>query len=328
VGQEAGQAGPTFFLPEEEQEFREAEQEGTLNIDRFGDYYLKFLLAAPERKALLLDLINTILRLMGYEPLTNIEPMDRELSPKIAGGRGLRLDYFGQTAEGKIVNLEFQKYGGSKFIQRALFCAGTLIGRQLVQGQNFGKLRQTIFIGLLDFKLFDWDGWYWDFVLSNIAHKKILTKDLLVIFVEMEKLDPIIPELRKKLKRGEMDESDFMTRLALWGGYMTGKGVDMVADVKEKDAIFAEVLKTEQDYWGESRNRFIQWREEKHRLDALDEIQSAELRGEERGEARGITLGEERERLKTARVLLKENTPLDMIQGATGLSENDISSLR
>jgi hypothetical protein len=28
---------------------------------------------------------------MGYEPLADIEPMDRELSPIIKGGRGLRL---------------------------------------------------------------------------------------------------------------------------------------------------------------------------------------------------------------------------------------------
>jgi predicted transposase/invertase (TIGR01784 family) len=115
----------------------------------------------------------------------------------------------------------------------------------------------------------------------------------------------------------------------------------MMTDMAEKNSLAAEAPET--DYWGESRKRFMEWRDEKHRRDALneineimDEIQSAELRGEARGEeraiargeARGITLGEERERLKIARVLLKENAPLDVIQRATGLSENDISSLR
>jgi hypothetical protein len=49
---------------------------------------LKFLLVAPERKGILLDLLNTILRLMDYEELVDIEPMDRELSPLFYGGRG------------------------------------------------------------------------------------------------------------------------------------------------------------------------------------------------------------------------------------------------
>ncbi|MDR1977225.1 MAG: Rpn family recombination-promoting nuclease/putative transposase, partial [Synergistaceae bacterium] len=249
----------TSFSPQEEQEFREAERQGTLpkEINRFSDHFLKFLLAAPERKSLLLDLINTILRLMGYEPLADIEPMDRELSPIIKGGRGLRLDYFGRTSAGKVINLEFQKYGGSEFIKRALYCSGTLINRQLTSGKDFDELCQTIFVGLLDFTLFDWDGWYWDFVLTNVKTGKILTKDLLIIFVEMKKLESIVSDLRRKAKRGEMDVLDSTTRLVVWGGYMTNVGVDMMANVAEKDPIFAEVVKVERDFWGDNRNRFI-----------------------------------------------------------------------
>jgi predicted transposase/invertase (TIGR01784 family) len=311
-----------YLSPEDEEEFREVERRGMLpkEIDRFGDHFLKFLLVGPKRKVLFLDLINTILKLMDYEALVDIEPMDRELSPDIAGGRGLRLDYFGRTAEGKIVNVEFQNHGGDEFIRRALFCAGTLIHRQLRGGNDFNALCQTIFVGLLNFKLFDWDGWYWDFVLSNVKTRKILTKDLLLVFVEMKKLESIIPELRKRAKRGEMNESDLRTRLALWGGYMTGMGVDVVAEVMEKDAVFAEVLKAEQNFWGDQRNRFLQWRDEKRHFDALSELRSAERRGEARGEARG----EKKERLKVALSLLAENAPFDLIQRVTGLSKDEI----
>jgi predicted transposase/invertase (TIGR01784 family) len=338
--------GSAFFLPEDEKQFREVEQKGLLpeKIDRFGDYFLKFLLAAPERKWLLLDLANTSLKLMGYNPLADIETMDRELSPNIADGRGLRLDYLGRTVKGDIVNLEFQNQGGSEFIKRAVFVSGTLVHRQLAQGDNFAKLCPTIFLGLLNFKLFDWDGWYWDFVLSNTKHNKALTEDLVIIFVEMTKLEPMIPELRRKAKQGELAESDMEARLALWGAYMTGKGVDVVMEVAEKDPVFAEVIRAERDYWGDSRNRFLQWQEEKRRLDAQTEIYCAKREGEAIGEARGVVIGEARGVAigeargevigevraleKFARSLLAENAPLDMIQRVTGLSGDEIELAR
>ncbi|MDR1873482.1 MAG: hypothetical protein LBQ90_00505, partial [Synergistaceae bacterium] len=80
----------TNFNPEDEPAFEEAQRKGLLptQINRFSDHFLKFLLANPKRKWLLLDLINTILILMGYEPLADIRPMDRELSPDRPAGKG------------------------------------------------------------------------------------------------------------------------------------------------------------------------------------------------------------------------------------------------
>jgi hypothetical protein len=127
-----------LFTPEVERQFRELEAQGLLprEINRFGDHYLKFLLAEPKRKPLLLDLTNSILQSMGYEPLEDLEPMDRELSPLIAGGRGLRLDYLGRTPSGRMINLEFQKHGDGDFIKRALFCTSAISKRSGSGGRS------------------------------------------------------------------------------------------------------------------------------------------------------------------------------------------------
>ena len=205
---------PTKFTPDMEEEYREAERSGALprEIDRFGDRFLKFLLTTPERKPLLLDLVNATLLAVEHEPLTDIEPMDREITPGVDYGRGLRLDYYGITISGRVLNIEFQKYGNENFIKRALVCTSALIQRQVLKGDSFDKLRQTIFIGFLKFDLFKWDGWCWDFVLSNVEKKKILTEDLLLIFVEMEKLGGELSALREKMKRGDPDRPDALTR--------------------------------------------------------------------------------------------------------------------
>ena len=149
----------TKFTPEMEEEYHEVERSGALpkEIDRFGDRFLKFMLTTPERKPILLDLVNATLRAVEHEPLTDIEPMDREITPGVDYGRELRLDYYGITASGRVMNLEFQKSGGKGFIKRSLVCTSALIQRQVLKGDSFDKLRQTVFIGFLKFNLFPED---------------------------------------------------------------------------------------------------------------------------------------------------------------------------
>jgi predicted transposase/invertase (TIGR01784 family) len=290
-------------------------------INRFGDNFLKFLLAAPERKELLLDLLNTILRLMEYEPLKDIEPMDRELSPNIQDGKGVRLDYLGRTTSGRIVNLEFQKQDENAFVQRALFCGSTIIHRQLVKGVNYDTLCQTIFVALLDFSLFkEENGWYWDFVLTHGKSGKVLTRDLLLMFVEMNKVQKMLSGLRRKVKSGSLDSGELTTRLALWGGYVTNEGVDIVLEVMRQDKVFSEVLKAERDYWGDSRNRFIQMQEEKRERDALSRLAGAKREG--------IQKGTQDTKFSVARAMLADNFSLESIAKYSGLSVEEVISLR
>jgi predicted transposase/invertase (TIGR01784 family) len=122
-----------------------------------------------------------------------------------------------------------------------------------------------------------------------------------------------------------------MTRLALWGGYMTGRGVDIVTETMAKDEIFSRVMEAERDYWGDSRNRFIQLREEKRQMDELYAQRRegrAERRGRLEGEAKGIVKGIEEGIATVARAMLEQNLPLEIIKKTTGLSENEIASLR
>ncbi|GHV30753.1 hypothetical protein FACS1894167_12090 [Synergistales bacterium] len=65
-----------------------------------------------------------------------------------------------------------------------------------------------------------------------------------------------------------------------------------MSEVMTQDKVFTEVMKAENDYWGNSRNRYIQYLEEKHERDALSVITSAERRGEAKGLAKGLAKGE------------------------------------
>jgi predicted transposase YdaD len=52
-----------------------------------------------------------------------------------------------------------------------------------------------------------------------------------------------------------------------------------------------EFQEAERDYWGDSRNRFIQMQEEKHERDALSRLANATRKGLLRGRAEGRAEG-------------------------------------
>ncbi|GHV30760.1 hypothetical protein FACS1894167_12110 [Synergistales bacterium] len=97
-----------------------------------------------------------------------------------------------------------------------------------------------------------------------------------------------------------------------------------MSEVMTQDKVFTEVMKAENDYWGNSRNRYIQYLEEKHERDALSVITSAERRGEAKGEAKGLAKG----KAEIAKNLLSLGVDYETIAKATGLSVAEIESLR
>ncbi|MDR1875671.1 MAG: Rpn family recombination-promoting nuclease/putative transposase, partial [Synergistaceae bacterium] len=268
--------GGSGLSPEELQEYEELRSKGMLplEIDRKRDRYFKFLFGTLEHKVMLLDLLNTALVLMGYEPLADITLVDRELSPYILDGKGLRLDLVGRTVDGRTVNLELQRDDRDDFVKRALYNSATIVHRQLSKGDDYSQLCQTIFVGIVDFTMFEGKSWYWDYVLSHPETGRVLTTDLLLIFVEMKKLKGQLDELRHKVGAGTLNPKDLLTRLALWGGYISNQGVDLVEQVQKADPVFQQVMKAEQDYWGDSRNRFLQMLEERAERDSYSALQS------------------------------------------------------
>ena len=119
--------------------------------------------------------------------------------------------------------------------------------------------------------------------------------------------------------------------------------MDVVAQLTQADPVFKEVLKAEEDYWGDKRNRFIQYLEEKAERDVISDLEWATQQGIARGLAEGLQKGKlegrlegelkgklEGERIKafeTAKNLLRMGLDVEKIAFATGLSVEDVASL-
>ena len=105
-----------------------------------------------------------------------------------------------------------------------------------------------------------------------------------------------------------------------------------MAQLTQADPIFKEVLKAEEDYWGDKRNRFIQYLEEKAERDAISDLAWATQQGIEQGIQQGIEQGIARglaeSKRETAKNLLNMGLDVEKIALATGLSVEEVTSLR
>jgi hypothetical protein len=222
---------------------------------------------------------------MDYEELIDIEPMDRELSPLFYGGKGMRLDYLGKTLSGRTVNLEFQKEsGGDHPALRAQRGHPALRAQRdhpaLRAQRDHPALRAQRGHPALR---------------AQRGHPALRAqRDHPALRAQRD--HPVrlrLPPLRGRgilktvgkgvqkiplLRRGGAEGDGVVpcvrgvrktARFALWGAYVTIEELDIVSEVMEKDKVFSEVMEAEKDYWGESRNRFIQMMQEKHERDAI-----------------------------------------------------------
>ena len=100
-----------------------------------------------------------------------------------------------------------------------------------------------------------------------------------------------------------------------------------MAQLTQADPIFKEVLKAEEDYWGDKRNRFIQYLEEKAERDVISDLEWATQQGIKKGKLEGILEGERIKAFETAKNLLRMGLDVEKIALATGLSMEDVASL-
>ena len=100
-----------------------------------------------------------------------------------------------------------------------------------------------------------------------------------------------------------------------------------MAQLTQADPVFKEVLKAEEDYWGDKRNRFIQYLEEKAERDVISDLEWATQQGIKKGKLEGILEGERIKAFETAKNLLRMGLDVEKIALATGLSVEDVASL-
>src|SRR5437763_1340722 len=125
-----------------------------LGIDPKVDYAFKHLLGRNSNRAILLDVIDTVLNPAPGHHIQDLELLN-PFNPKEALDDKLSiLDIKARDQSGRQFNVEMQMLAYRHYEKRILYYSAKLHQQQLHEGQDYAKLKPTISISFLDHLLF------------------------------------------------------------------------------------------------------------------------------------------------------------------------------
>ena len=158
-----------------------------------NDVAFKMLFTDPKHERLLVHFLNCAIE--AKDPIKSAKILNSEITKRHVTQKGSRLDIRAETNSGEIVDIELQVGRDEHMVGRALFYWSELFAGSLVVGDHYGKLRRTISINILNFKLFHKDERYWRkcHITDDETHERI-TNLLEIQFLELDKLKKFTKE--------------------------------------------------------------------------------------------------------------------------------------
>ena len=286
-----------------------------------NDVIFKMIFADPKHERVLLHFLNSTIE--SKSPITKVKVLNSEITAEHILQKGSRLDIQAETSNNELIDIEMQVGIDHNMIGRTLFYWSRLFSGELKVSDHYGKLRRTISINILNFKLFKKDERYWRKChITDDENKEIVTDLLELQFVELNKLKKFTKE----------------SPLTFWIEFFKNPYSEQckelykfVPELKEASDIF-EAAKADP-----AKRRLIQEREdavrnynnaisvaveeerEKAEKKLAEELEKAERKAESEKHA---------EKIETAKKLMIAGVSVEIIASSTGLSAEDIRKLQ
>ena len=263
-----------------------------------------------ESNAALIGLLNIILE-RDNDPITWVKIKNPIDFGNLAGDKETELDIKAETNSRQIIDIEMQVNNLAFFRNRTTFYAGRLINSSLKEGENYGMMRQSVVISIINGKVFqDGVGYHGIFELREKNSGVLLCDRLVMHFLQLSELD-----MEKPVEE--------MNRLERLGFYLRH-----ASDVDYKEKIY-EICKAEEG---------IVVAEDLYRKATQEEIEAERAEARFKYELRyntdmyyskevGREEGKAEEKKVIAGNLKSAGIPLDVIAQNTGLSLAEVEAL-
>jgi predicted transposase/invertase (TIGR01784 family) len=294
-----------------------------------NDAIFKIILGDPKHTRLLIHFLNAAIK--SETPIKSVEILNSEMPLEYVSQKGSRLDIRAKTQSGELINVEMQCSTEKHMTARALFYWSKMFAGQMEIGDQYDKLKRTVSISILDFRLFDDDRYWRKGHLLDDDTKEQMSNLLEMQFIELNKLRQVDKEspITFWVEFFRNPYSDSIRALC-----------DYVPEIREAKQIYEKAK-------SDPKSRELIEAREKTLRDYANDIACAKDEGKEEGiaigeergiaigEERGIAIGEEKGRMEgelnkarsIARNLLKANVDINTIATASGLSIDEIRSL-
>ena len=150
------------------------------------DVIFKRVFGNDSNKAIIAAFISDLLEI-PRESIKAIYINNVELTPEYLDMKFSRLD-LRLDVDGRIVNIEIQVNRETDFKERTLFYWSKLYSEELRTGEEYGELKQTICINIINFDLFDCEDYHSRFKVLETERHEVLTEKFAIHFFELKKL--------------------------------------------------------------------------------------------------------------------------------------------
>lgn len=153
-----------------------------------NDVIFQLLFGKNQNKDLLISLLNAILNPSIHELIVDVEIKEKKIDVNMVIDEKISiLDVYVVTSKNTHINVEMQIVNEYNMIKRTLFYWSKMYLSQLVKGQDYELLNNTVTINLLDFNYINSDKYHSVFYLMENETKEKLTDIMEINFIELRK---------------------------------------------------------------------------------------------------------------------------------------------
>jgi predicted transposase/invertase (TIGR01784 family) len=272
-------------------------------VDVTTDIAFKKVFGNEQHKEILIGLLNAVLDLQDDHRIKEITLKNPWQPPDIPLLKETILDIKAVDHRGITFIVEMQVKDHACFDKRALYYSAKAYTGQIRRGEDFPKLNQVIFIGILDFNSFDGDNYLTRHLILNKETLKQELPDLEFNFIELRKFNKTEEELESIIEK--------------WIYFIKNAGnLTMIPKSAE------DIPELKEAYTQAAMNA---WSQEELEIYEYWQIRDAadQYKMQEEYE-KGIEKGEHKKALDVARNLIAAGVAMDVITQATGLSREEI----
>lgn len=272
-------------------------------VDVKTDIAFKKVFGSERHKEILIGFLNAVLDLQGGRAIRDVTLKNPWQAPDIPILKETLLDVKAVDHRGVTFLVEMQVKDTPGFDKRALYYTAKAYTNQISKGDDYPKLNQVIFIGILDFSAFDGDNYLSRHLILNRETMQQELSDLEFNFIELRKFNKKEDELSSIIEK--------------WVYFIKNAGnLTMIPHSAE------DVPELKEAYSQAAVNSWIREELEVYEYwqlrDAADRYKLVEEY--DKGKMEGLMQG----KLETARNLKTAGVAVELIMQATGLSREEV----
>ena len=268
-----------------------------------NDVIFKAFFAKKGNEQFLIDFLTGLLKIK-IKDITIEEEVDIfKLSQFEKGGR---IDLQATLDDGTVVSIEMQVKNQYNIEKRSEFNASGVLRKETRKGVKYNNIKQVIMINILDYNFLNIDDYVSDTVTVLNKHRNYELPSLVKhYFIELPKFRKQKPDMNDKLNQWLAVIDD-----------MDGGRIKMAEEKNEK---VKSALDEMTFLTGDAEVRRIAELRDKWEMDWNTDMYYAKEEGEKEGKRKA--------KLETAKNMLEEKIPLEIIIKVTGLTKEEILQL-